>query len=155
MTFDFGEVVDGELVNKVFKFKNTGDTELVLITVKGSCGCTVPEDWPVYRYDGSRGASSPTQLDDSLSLLWSKQIVPHRDTRSSRAWTLRTGNRLTAPTIYDRSVFVADVDSGQLHALDVASGHPRWTFSAAGRIDSPPTLHNGLCLFGSATAVNG
>ena len=46
MAFDFGEVVDGELVNKVFKFKNTGDTELVLITVKGSCGCTVPEDWP-------------------------------------------------------------------------------------------------------------
>ena len=39
---------------------------------------TAPEDWPVYRYDGSRGASSPTQLDDSLSLLWSKQIVPHR-----------------------------------------------------------------------------
>ena len=46
MAFDFGEVIDGELVNKVFKFKNTGDTELVLITVKGSCGCTVPEDWP-------------------------------------------------------------------------------------------------------------
>jgi hypothetical protein len=48
MTFDFGEVVDGELVNKVFKFSNTGDRELVLISVKGSCGCTVPEDWPRY-----------------------------------------------------------------------------------------------------------
>lgn len=46
MAFDFGEIVDGELVNKVFSFKNTGDTELVLISVKGSCGCTVPEDWP-------------------------------------------------------------------------------------------------------------
>ena len=34
MAFDFGEIVDGELVNKVFKFKNTGDTELVLITVR-------------------------------------------------------------------------------------------------------------------------
>ncbi len=109
----------------------------------------VPEDWPVYRYDGGRGANSPTQLDDSLSLLWSKQIAPDRKTRSSRAWTLRTGNRLTAPTVYDRTVFVADVDAGQLHALDVASGHPRWTFLAAGRIDSPPTLHNGRCLFGS------
>ncbi len=110
---------------------------------------TVPEDWPAYRYNGRRGASSPTQLDDSLALLWSKPIVPHRETRSTRAWTLRTGNRMTAPTIYDRSVFVADVDSGQLHALDAVSGQPRWTFSAAGRIDSPPTLHNGLCLFGS------
>ena len=150
----FSEAVRGFMgmhSQKAVRFESSG-TERVergaaFKEVKGPP--TVPEDWPVYRYDGSRGASSPTQLDDSLSLLWSKQIVPHRETRSSRAWTLRTGNRLTAPTIYDRSVFVADVDSGQLHALDVASGHPRWTFSAAGRIDSPPTLHNGLCLFGS------
>ena len=108
-----------------------------------------PEDWPIYRYDGGRGASSPTQLDDSLSLVWSKQIAPDRDSPSRRAWTLRTGNRLTAPTVYNGAVFVADVDCGALHALDVASGHTRWTFLAAGRIDSPPTLHNGLCLFGS------
>jgi hypothetical protein len=46
MSFDFGEVADGDLVNKVFKFTNTGEHELILLTVKGSCGCTVPEDWP-------------------------------------------------------------------------------------------------------------
>ena len=44
--FDFGTVMDGDLVSKVFKFENTGDTDLILLTVKGSCGCTVPEDWP-------------------------------------------------------------------------------------------------------------
>jgi len=48
MDYDFGTVTDGDLVNKVFKFKNTGNTELVLFSVKGSCGCTVPEDWPKY-----------------------------------------------------------------------------------------------------------
>jgi len=136
---------------KAVRFESAGtervDRGTAVKDVKGPP--TVTEDWPVYRYDGRRGASSPTQLDNNLSLLWSKQIVPDRQTRSSRAWNLRTGNRLTAATIYDRSVFVADVDSGQLHALDIVSGQPRWTFSAAGRIDSPPTLHNGLCLFGS------
>ncbi len=44
--FDFGTVTDGDLVSKVFTFENTGDTDLILLNVKGSCGCTVPEDWP-------------------------------------------------------------------------------------------------------------
>lgn len=46
MAYDFGEVKEGEEVRKTFKFKNTGDQTLILINVKGSCGCTVPEDWP-------------------------------------------------------------------------------------------------------------
>jgi hypothetical protein len=46
MNFDFGTITDGDLVSNVFTFKNTGDKDLVLIAVKASCGCTVPEDWP-------------------------------------------------------------------------------------------------------------
>ena len=46
MEYDFGEVKEGEQVKHTFKFKNTGDQNLILISVKGSCGCTVPEDWP-------------------------------------------------------------------------------------------------------------
>ncbi len=44
--FDFGTIVDGEVVNHTFSFTNTGDENLVLINVKGSCGCTIPENWP-------------------------------------------------------------------------------------------------------------
>ena len=46
MSFDFGTVKDGDMVHHTFKFKNTGDKNLILINVTGSCGCTVPEDWP-------------------------------------------------------------------------------------------------------------
>jgi len=46
MKFDFGTVTDGDVVTKVFTFENTGEEDLILINVKGSCGCTVPEDWP-------------------------------------------------------------------------------------------------------------
>ena len=46
MEYDFGTVKEGDQVKHVFKFKNTGDQNLILINVKGSCGCTVPEDWP-------------------------------------------------------------------------------------------------------------
>ena len=40
--FEFGKVKQGEEINHVFKFKNTGDQPLV-VEAKGSCGCTVPE----------------------------------------------------------------------------------------------------------------
>ena len=45
LAYDFGTVKDGEPVNYVFKFTNTGSETLILLDVKGSCGCTVPV-WP-------------------------------------------------------------------------------------------------------------
>lgn len=44
-SYDFGEVMDGEKVVHVYKFKNTGKEPLVISDAKSTCGCTVP-DWP-------------------------------------------------------------------------------------------------------------
>ena len=51
MTFDktehdFGTINDGDIVSTVFNFTNTGKSPLVIVSAKGSCGCTVPNDWP-------------------------------------------------------------------------------------------------------------
>lgn len=43
--YDFGTITQGEKVTHNFKFKNNGEAELVIVSAKGSCGCTVPE-WP-------------------------------------------------------------------------------------------------------------
>ncbi len=43
--YDFGEVMDGDKVEHVYKFTNTGSEPLVISNAKGSCGCTVPA-WP-------------------------------------------------------------------------------------------------------------
>lgn len=40
---DFGTIVQGEKVSFSFKFKNTGNADLIITSAKGSCGCTVPE----------------------------------------------------------------------------------------------------------------
>lgn len=42
---DFGEIAQGEKVERVFKFTNVGDGDLIISNASGSCGCTVP-DWP-------------------------------------------------------------------------------------------------------------
>ncbi len=44
-THDFGSITDGEKIQYAFKFKNVGTGDLVIRSVNGSCGCTVPE-WP-------------------------------------------------------------------------------------------------------------
>ena len=42
---DFGTINEGDIVETVFSFTNTGKSELIISSAKGSCGCTVPE-WP-------------------------------------------------------------------------------------------------------------
>jgi Protein of unknown function (DUF1573) len=41
--FDFGTIKEGDKVEHVFTFKNTGEADLIIVDAKGSCGCTVPE----------------------------------------------------------------------------------------------------------------
>lgn len=43
ITFDLGTVQSGESVTHEFKFKNSGDKDLIISQAKGSCGCTQPE----------------------------------------------------------------------------------------------------------------
>ena len=42
---DFGSIVQGESVKKVYTFTNTGDVDLIISSANGSCGCTIPK-WP-------------------------------------------------------------------------------------------------------------
>ncbi|MBW7943263.1 MAG: DUF1573 domain-containing protein [Candidatus Kuenenia stuttgartiensis] len=41
--YDFGEAIEGQVIEHVYHFKNTGENDLIIFDAKGSCGCTVPE----------------------------------------------------------------------------------------------------------------
>lgn len=43
--FDFGTIDEGDVIDAVFVFENTGESDLIITKAKASCGCTVPE-WP-------------------------------------------------------------------------------------------------------------
>ncbi|MHC4681197.1 MAG: outer membrane protein assembly factor BamB family protein, partial [Planctomycetota bacterium] len=47
-------------------------------------------------------------------------------------------------------VLVAGVDTHTVHALGVEDGKDIWKYTVGSRVDSPPTLHDGLAVFGSA-----
>lgn len=42
--YDFGTIKEGEIIDGVFKVKNSGKTDLIITEVNPSCGCTTP-DW--------------------------------------------------------------------------------------------------------------
>ena len=92
------------------------------------------EDWPTYRQNGLRSATTPSKAPESLKSSWSTEL----------------GGRLTQPVVAAGKVFVASTDTGTLYAIDAAKGgEPVWEYIAGGRIDSPPTYHKGMVLFGS------
>ena len=43
--YDFGDIYQGDKVEHVFKFENTGNEPLIITNVQTTCGCTAP-NWP-------------------------------------------------------------------------------------------------------------
>ena len=92
------------------------------------------QDWPTYRHDAARSGAS-------------KAAVP---TALRRAWQAELGGRLSSVVVAGGRLFVASMDTHTVHALDAGTGKAAWSFTAGGRIDSPPTIAQGRVLFGSA-----
>lgn len=59
---EFGTILSGEVVEHVYNFTNTGEAPLVLSSVKGSCGCTVPR-WPLEPILPGETASMTVRFD--------------------------------------------------------------------------------------------
>jgi len=92
-----------------------------------------PSDWPTYRHDAARSGATACSVPAELK----------------RQWQVDLGGKLSSVVVAGGKVFLAAIDAHTVHALDAATGKPAWTFTAGGRIDSPPTVYQGRVLFGS------
>jgi outer membrane protein assembly factor BamB len=91
-------------------------------------------DWPAFRHDSLRSGAQNAAVP--------AEIKP--------AWQVQLAGTLTQPVVVGDLLCVASRDTHTLYALDARTGKQRWSFTAGGRIDSPPTVHKGTVLFGSA-----
>ena len=89
--------------------------------------------WPTYRHDASRSGVTKTRVNLPLTEKWSVDL----------------GGQLTSPVIADNRVYIASKDTHTVVALNARHGRKAWMFTANGEVDSPPTVHRGLVLFGS------
>jgi len=65
-------------------------------------------------------------------------------------WKVNLKGKLSSLVAADGRLFVVSVDEHTVYALDADSGGILWSYTAGGRVDSPPTLYHGGVLFGSA-----
>jgi outer membrane protein assembly factor BamB len=91
-------------------------------------------DWPTYRHDAARSGTTRAGVGFGVAV----------------NWKVRLKGKLTAPVASGGKVYVAKPDAHSLYVLDAATGKVLWQFTAGGRIDSPPTIQDGMVLFGSA-----
>jgi outer membrane protein assembly factor BamB len=90
-------------------------------------------DWPTYRHDSSRSGRTTAAVGGRIQPLWHTQL----------------STRLSPPVIAAGKVFVAEVDAHTVCALNPDDGKKQWSYTTGGRVDSPPTWHDGRLLFGS------
>jgi len=102
---------------------------------------TVENDWPTYRANNKRTASTAAKL--------ARPNAP-KDTPPAPAWTYAPNRPHvpTAPTLAGGLVFVAGED-GFARAIDAKTGQIRWSFATAGPIKMPPTIWRGRAYVGS------
>lgn len=72
---DFGKLINGEVVSYIFKFKNTGGSDLVISSASSSCGCTVPEFSREPIKPGESGQISVTFNSEGRSGFQNKSIT--------------------------------------------------------------------------------
>ena len=109
----------------------------------------VDTDWATYRHDVSRSGSTTAAGPVKLTKLWAQVIADRVPETVALEWKQKDGGRLSSPVVAGGLAFVADSDHHRVLAIDAVTGKRRWSFSTAGRIDCPPTINRGLCLFGS------
>ena len=103
-------------------------------TVDPASLSVAPSEWPTFRADNRRRGFARTDVTGKLS----------------RAWQVELGGRISQATVAGGLVFVCAIDRHTVHALDAKTGKEVWSYTAGGRVDSPPTIHKGLAIFGCA-----
>jgi len=103
-------------------------------TPLAAAGSPPSDDWPTYRHDAARSGRTESPIAAELN----------------QRWQAKLGGRLSSVVVAEGKTFVAQIDAHTVHALDADDGRRLWSFTAGGRVDSPPTIWRGRAFFGSA-----
>ena len=91
-----------------------------------------PDGWSTYRQDAARSGHATSAVAAIVKPIWN----------------VRLPGKLTPPVIGNGRVILASADTHTVYAIGLEEGKPLWRYTAAGVIDTPPTLYRGLAIFG-------
>lgn len=123
-----GDLPDGETApQQRLKAWKTGGTQVASFKQER-------HDWPTYRANNARTATTQATVPKSVRLLWTN--------------TPRTEVKPTAPVLAGGLAFLSGSD-GIVRALDMSDGKPRWTAYTGAAVRYPPAIANGRAYVGS------
>ena len=93
---------------------------------------TLDSSWPMYRRDSQRSGAT-------------KMVAPKK---LGKRWDIELTCQGTQPVIVDDRLWVVEKDAHRVRCLSASTGQDIWSYIAGGRIDSAPTVYDGLVLFG-------
>ena len=101
-------------------------------------------DWPMWRYNANRSASSPGALPAELNLQWQRQYSPR-----IMVWDdplnqdLMPYDRVFEPIVVGNTMFLGFNDTDKVVAIDTNTGEEMWSFYTDGPIRLPGAVQNG------------
>jgi outer membrane protein assembly factor BamB len=107
-------------------------------------------DWPMWRYDHGRSASTAEQLADDLYLQWTVKYtarIPVWDDPLNQ--NLMQFDRIFEPVVADQKIFLGFNDQDKVIALDIHTGRELWHFYADGPVRLPLAANKGKIYFTS------
>ncbi|KAF5415198.1 MAG: Outer membrane protein assembly factor BamB [Candidatus Methanogaster sp.] len=100
-------------------------------------------DWPTWRYDVHRSASSPEGLPAELNLQWVHQYTARgRVWNDPLNWDVMRYDKNFEPIVVGNTMFLAFSDSDKIVALDTETGEEKWRFYTGGPVRLPPAVWN-------------
>ncbi len=121
-----------------------GGKVLKKLGTAGPAEAVQPGDWPMFRGNPAGGNFTKATPGDKLVKAWEATIGLGK-TDFGVMSSQRTG--LTQAVLAYGLAVVADIDGQRIVAVNAADGKRKWIFHVGGRVDYPPTLYKGLCLF--------
>ena len=103
-------------------------------------------DWPTWRFDAQRGASTPHSLPNELSLRWVRQLEPSRTAWPPTQSKLQF-DKVPEPIVAGHIVYVPSNVTDTVTAYDTRSGEELWRFYADGPVRFAPVYDQGRVFF--------
>jgi len=101
------------------------------------------------KHDFQRSGATSAAVPADLELLWQTQAADAVGGLHDHYWRSESAkDPLSSPVIAGGTVYVTTRDGHQVLALSARTGQVSWRYTAGARVDSPPTILKGLCLFG-------
>jgi len=113
---------------------------IILSVWLGTVGAAVPTeaaDWPMWRCDESRSASSQEALADQLYLRWVRMLPEPRPAWPVEQYKLRF-DASYEPVVSGGTIFVPSMVTDSLTAYDTGTGVEKWRFHCDGPVRFAP-----------------